>query len=363
MNIVARSSLLLVTLLAFRAVAADAPADATASDSKAPVVEAAAPPQKFVNYGVGLRVGGGANLEQNNNTVGVTSLDVRPYINGQIHPLLKFSGNLDLNTADASRIRVLDAVAQFEPSQFFNIWFGRFLPPSDRANLSGPYYQNAWFYPDVVNGYPSIYAGRDDGFALWGQTGGGKFKYQTGVFTTNSNTPAKQGIYTGRLTYNFLDPEPGYYNSSTYYGTKSVLAVGGSVQYQRNGVTNTATATTKDLLGFNFDVLFERPLLGSDALTLEGSYYDFEEGDQGQSFFVLASYLVGQKLGFGKIQPMIRYQQFMPTGGGDSTRAIDGGLNYIIDGHNARLALTVQHRDLPAAASTTGIQFGVQIQQ
>ena len=128
-------------------------------------------------------------------------------------------------------------------------------------------------------------------------------------------------------------------------------------------MTNTATGTTKDLLGFNFDVLFERPLLGSDALTLEGSYYDFEEGDQGQSFFVLASYLVGQKLGFGKIQPMVRYQQFMPTGGGDSTRAIDGGLNYIIDGHSARLALTVQHREVPAAASTTGIQFGVQIQQ
>src|SRR3954462_6190751 len=109
MNIVARSSLLLVTLLALRAVAADAPADATASDSKAPVLEAAAPPQKFVNYGVGLRVGGGANLEQNNNTVGVPSLAVRPSITAKIHPLLKFSGTLDLNPGGASRIRVLDA--------------------------------------------------------------------------------------------------------------------------------------------------------------------------------------------------------------------------------------------------------------
>jgi hypothetical protein len=34
---------------------------------------------------------------------------------------------------------------------------GSFLPPSDRANLSGPYYQNAWNYPTTVNGYPSIY--------------------------------------------------------------------------------------------------------------------------------------------------------------------------------------------------------------
>jgi hypothetical protein len=367
MNIAARTSFALVALLAsgpaFAGGSDAAPAQATtvaAAEAK-PLDAPAPPPEKSLSYGVGLRVGGGETTQTGANTVGVSSLDVRPYISGKIHPMVKFSANLDLNNTDASRIHVLDAVAQFEPDQLFNVWFGRFLPPSDRANLSGPYYQNAWLYPDAVNGYPSIYAGRDDGLALWGQTGGGQFKYQGGFFTTDANTPAKQGIYAGRLTYNFLDPEPGYYNSSTYYGSKQILAVGGAVQYQRNGIT---TATGKsDLLGFNFDALFERPMLGGDALSLEGAYYNFEQGNQGQSFFVLASYLVGQKLGIGKIQPTARFQQLMPTGGGDPTRVVDGGLNYILDGHNARLAFVVQHRDLPAGPSTTTFQVGVQIQE
>ena len=369
MNIAAGTPIALIALLVSSpapASAADAaPADATtaaAADAKSPPLDVKpAPLEKSLSYGVGLRVGGGETTSTGANTVGVSALDVRPYISGKIHPMVKFSANLDLNNTDASRIHVLDAVAQFEPDQLFNVWFGRFLPPSDRANLSGPYYQNAWLYPDAVNGYPSIYAGRDDGVALWGQTGGGKFKYQGGFFTTDANTPAKQGIYAARLTYDFLDPEPGYYNSSTYYGSKEILAVGGALQYQRNGV---ATATGKqDLLGFNVDALFERPLLGGDALSLEGAYYDFEQGNQGQSFFVLAGYLIGQKLGIGKVQPMARFQQFMPSGGGTATRVLDGGLNYILDGHNARLAFAVQHRDIPASASTTSFQFGVQFQE
>jgi hypothetical protein len=40
-----------------------------------------------------------------------------------------------------------------------------------------------------------------------------------------------------------------------------------------------------------------------------------------------------------------------------------GGLNYILDGHNARVAFAVQHRDLPAGPSTTSFQVGVQIQE
>src|SRR5690349_24201303 len=49
------------------------------------------------------------------------------------------------------------AVAQFSFSDKFNIWAGRFLPPSDRANLYGPYYSNHWgVYTDgIQDGYRS----------------------------------------------------------------------------------------------------------------------------------------------------------------------------------------------------------------
>jgi hypothetical protein len=313
-----------------------------------------------LSYGVGLRTGGGFAHQDPANTGGMLTLDVRPYISGQVTPYLKFEGNLDLNTGDQSRIRVLDAVAKLEPTDLFNVWMGRFLPPSDRANLSGPYYQNAWNYPDGVNGFPSIYAGRADGGAVWGQVEGGRFKYQAGFFTLDPNLPLRQGIYAGRLVFNFLDPEPGYYNSSTYYGSKDVLALGGTVQFQKDGG---GTAIRKeDLAAFNLDLLFEKKLAGN-VVTLEGAYYNFNNGSQGQSFFALASFLLGEKVGPGRVQPMARWQQFFPTGGGDSSKVIDAGINYIIDSHNTRMAFVVQNRDTPGVANRTSVQLGVQIQE
>ena len=332
-----------------------------------------------LSYGVGLRVGAGYNAWGSStgpissvNTLGLMQLDVRPYIAGQVpvFPMLKFEGNLDLAYGDSSRIHVLDAVAKFEPDDLINVWLGRFLPPSDRANLSGPYYQNAWNYPPT-NGYPSIYAGRADGAAIWGMVAKGRFKYQAGFFTLSPATPTDQGIYAGRLTFNFLDPEAGYYNSSTYYGSKDILALGGAIQFQQNGsvfLSPPGPPVVKDLLGANLDLLFEKRLPfgafgGTDTLTLEGAYYNFNKGAQGRSFFALASYLFGQKAGFGQLQPMVRYSQLMPTGGGDSTKIVDGGLHYIIDGHKARLALAVQNTNAPLFPSLTTFQLGVQIQE
>ena len=320
---------------------------------------------KSLSYGVGIRVGGGyqSATPTDREGLGVPTLDVRPYIGTSVAPWLKFSGNLDLNNGDGGRIHVLDAVAQFEPTDLFNVWMGRFLPPSDRANLSGPYYQNAWNYPTTVNGYPSIYAGRADGGAVWGQINKGQFKYQAGVFTIDPAVPIGQAIYALRMVYNFLDPEPGYYNSSTYYGAKDILALGGAVQYKKTA----DPAGDKKLLGFNLDLLFERKVLEADVLSLEGAYYDFDQGNaaarQGRSFFALASWLFAAKVGPGRLQPMARYQHAVAAAGGEPTRSIDGGLNYILDGHNARGGIVVQNTSPPVGSSQTTVQLGIQIQE
>jgi hypothetical protein len=318
---------------------------------------------KTLSYGVGVRVGGGYVDATPAQGLGVNTLDVRPYIAGQFAPWLKFAGNLDLNNSDGGTIRVLDAIAQFEPSELFNVWMGRFLPPSDRANLSGPYYQNAWNYPTTVNGYPSIYAGRADGAAMWGQINHGQLKYQAGVFTLDTSVPVGQAIYAGRVVLNLLDPEPGYYNASTYYGAKDVLALGGALQYKKT----IDTAGEKKLLGFNFDLLFEKKIIAADVLSLEGAYYNFDQGNdlgkEGWSAFGLASWMFGDKLGPGRVQPMFRYQHAVAALGGDPTRTMDFGLNYILDGHNARAGFAVQYINPPGGSSSTGIQLGIQFQE
>jgi len=97
----------------------------------------------------------------------------RLYISGKATENIGFMFNTEYNSND-EEIRIIDAVAQFSFSGGkHNIWAGRFLPPSDRANLYGPYYASNWaVYQDgVQDGYPFETEGRDDGVAYWGQYG------------------------------------------------------------------------------------------------------------------------------------------------------------------------------------------------
>ena len=98
--------------------------------------------------------------------------DVRLYVNGPVTDKIKFMFNTDYDGA-TNHVGVLDAVARFEFSRKFNIWAGRFLPPSDRANLYGPFYAHHWaVYTDgIQDGYPSVFQGRDNGVAYWGDFG------------------------------------------------------------------------------------------------------------------------------------------------------------------------------------------------
>ena len=68
----------------------------------------------------------------------------RLYISGKATDNIGFMFNTEYNSDD-EEIRVIDAAAQFSfCGGKHNIWVGRFLPPSDRANLYGPYYASNW---------------------------------------------------------------------------------------------------------------------------------------------------------------------------------------------------------------------------
>jgi hypothetical protein len=55
--------------------------------------------------------------------------------------------------------------------------------------------------------------------------------------------------------------------------------------------------------------------------------------------------------------------QHAETPAGNATNTVDGGLNYILDGHNARMALVVQNTSPPVGSSMTTVQLGIQIQE
>jgi hypothetical protein len=278
----------------------------------------------------------------------------RIYLAGQVAHGVFAELNTEYNSGDEDSVRILDAVLKLEYTEGFRIWAGRFLPPSDRANLDGPYYMPVWNYP-FVSAFPAIFAGRDDGLAVWGQFKGGAFKYQLGAFQGGANE-SDNPLFAGRLVANLRDPEPGYYNSSTYWGAKKIFAIGVTGQHQSDAVGTPAAAD--DFTGLEVDVLFEQPT-EAGVFTAEGAFYDFDAVSEATGFYVWAGWLFKSKTGPGQFQPLVRYQSF-DIDEGDEIQQLDVQLNYVIAGDNARFHAVYSH--LSGDADGSGFQLGAQIQ-
>jgi hypothetical protein len=268
---------------------------------------------------------------------------VRLYLGGQVAKGLSAEFNTEYDGGNAEAVRVLDANVKIEYCDAFRVWAGRFLPPSDRANLDGPYYMPIWDYP-AVSAFPAIFAGRDDGVAVWGQFNGGGFKYQAGVFqgSTGEANSKEDPLFAGRLVLNLRDPEPGYYNGSTYWGAKKILAI--AVTGQHQSAASGTVAQPLDFTGVEADVLFEQPTDGG-VVTAEGAFYNFDWGSDanastGSAYYVWAGYLFKAKTGPGQFQPTVRYQNFNSKLAGADFDKLDVGLGYIIAGDNARFHAT-----------------------
>lgn len=315
---------------------------------------------KSVTLGGGLRSSlsfvedGAPNGDDTSNDAQIEN--ARIYITGKIATGLFAELNTEI-TSDGD-VRLLDGVVKLEYSQVFKVWAGRFLPPSDRANLDGPYYLLLWDFP-FVSAFPAIFAGRDNGLAIWGEVGEG-FKYQVGVFEgqTPGANPRDNFLYAGRLVYNFLDPEPGYYNSSSYYGDKKVFAIALTLQSQSDYTVG------RSFTGTEADLFFEYPTTGG-VVTLEGALYDFDFDNpalagQGEAFYVQGGFLFPKRVGPGQFQPAVRFQDFDRDTGADVDR-VDIGVHYIIDGHNARLHANFGRTD-DGAKSQNEVRIGFQLQ-
>lgn len=339
---------------------------------------------KWVSVGAGLRTsfraqesGAGATGNKWNNDFNLDN--IRLYLNGQIHKYLKVEFNTDCQTCgNGGEVRVLDAIGKFEVTPYANLWVGRMLVPAERREMNGPFYSAVYnifsagtpFEPADFNiviksdGTSAGSFGRDDGATFWGAAFDGRFQYAAGFFrglrggaNVNDNI-----LYGQRFAYNFWDVEknPGYYTSGTYYGKGGdILTVGVSNQYQEGGAGT--AADPGNFRGTTVDVLMEKVLAGGGVVTLNGEYknYGISNGYsqasrdagggfsmfEGNAFDVSGMYLFPQKVGIGQFQPFLRYVNVAPST--SRTRKVyEGGINYIIDGHNAKVFASYQYGDL-----------------
>lgn len=326
---------------------------------------------RWIKIGAGLR----ASITSTDADGATTPTDMavnnmRFYLTAQALKGVQFTFNTEKDAND--NIKMLDAAAKFHINDALNIWAGRVLIPTDRANLDGPFYQAAFDFPSVRK-YPSINAGRDDGVIFWGLANDKKVKYYLGATQGRSDAggPNDSGslLYSGRIALNLWDAEPGYFNRSTYHGTKDILSFGIGGAYQADGA-GTDIANQGDFTAWNADFLLEKKLSTGGVGTLEGAYYSYDlDGvidptlKAGNSYLALASYLFPTKVGIGQFQPYVRVQQFDYDAAGSGTMdKTELGMNYVISSHNALISAVATNTDIAGSPSVSTFKLGTQIQ-
>jgi hypothetical protein len=345
---------------------------------------------KWVSIGAGLRTsfsaredaagGGGDHWGTDWN------LDnIRLYLNGQIHKYVKIEFNTDCQTcSNGGEVRVLDAIGKFEIDPMFNVWVGRQLVPAERREMNGPFYSGVYnifgagtpFEPSDFNvtfrtdGTSAGSYGRDDGVNIWGSFFDGRLQYAVGAFQGLRKGANRDDnfLYATRVAYNFLDVEknPGYYTSGTYYGKGGdILTLAVSNQYQEEGAGNFNDAG--DFRGTTVDLLYEQNLPDDmGVFTFNGEYKNYGISGynmasrladkaagyanafamfEGDAYDLSAMYLIPSKVWIGQFQPYVRYVNVAPVQ--SSNREVwEAGVNYVIDGHNARVSLLYEYGDL-----------------
>jgi hypothetical protein len=286
---------------------------------------------------------------------------VRLYVSGSVTDKIKIMFNTEYNGSQ-NDVEVLDAAGQFSFSPAFNIWMGRFLPPSDRANLYGPYYAHHWgVYSDgVQDGYPFIFQGRANGAMYWGQFD--KVKLSGGAFDGISLTGDDTLMVAGRAQVDFWDAEDGYYLNGTYYGDKNLLALGVAGQVQG-----------EDRSAYSVDFLLERKVKGGGAFTVEAEWakydqlggYDVNYGTD-DGYYVLGAYMF-PKSGIGNWELLGKFgearfreglTEFDPN---YNQKTGEINVNYVIKQFNARVMMFYKDTRFDAVR-TDKKEFGVGLQ-
>jgi hypothetical protein len=291
---------------------------------------------------------------------------------GKIHENVSVTLNLNAGGVGGG-VNIEDAIVGFDIADEFHVWIGQLLVPVDRANYAGPFFAIPWNYTGAIGFVPHEGpSGRNAGVSVWGDLMGGTFKYVLGAF--DGGGTAERALFSGRLQYDFIGSEPGYFGNASYFGDKDIVALGVGGQYQKEGESLSPAAgappgtptLTDDYTEFNADLLAEFKLGGGAWVTGEAGVYA-RGGDYpsfGKTAFYITAAYATPKVGIGNIQPMVRFQ--MGKGDGDAkTSSIDAALSYLIMGPALRLVGNFQHTDTDgggpgASVKTNSLTLGAQ---
>lgn len=314
---------------------------------------------------------GAANGDDRSNDFSLNS--ARLYVSGSLNKYIKGMLNTERSGGGQGNWEVIDANVQLQLTPEVAIWAGRFLSPSDRANMAGPYYSSGggggyWANISSRYGWNGGVIGRDEGVAVvtsfledhlavsFGAFEGDNiFRFSKTATNGLSETAGDKDklMYAGRVQYAFWDAEPGYYGTGNYFGAKDILTIGIAGRQKTDGVVS--TTDVGDYSSYSIDFLMEKKGVGPGTLSLEAAYYDYDtddvfEAEEGDAYYVGAGYLFDTPVGWGKFMPFLRYQEF-DSDANVKTDRTDIGVNYVIAPYNAIISAEYQDTDISGSGA------------
>lgn len=275
---------------------------------------------------------------------------------GQYNDLVGFYANVDAPSdskysQDDKSIFFRDAYITVDPRDEVRFIIGRGKNTFTRENLE------ACFDPLTMDraetlAYTPWGGSRDTGLAIWGNLANGKVQYR-GMISDGreGNEVVKDSPrLTGRVHLSLLDPEYEYGYRGTYLGTRNVLTLGASYDYQKDVAYGDYIGKTdpKDYKGWTADIFWEQPT-SAGTFTASGAVVRLDTGKvhwglspdpnlpqttDMEGYYVKAGYLLPGKVGPGRVQIFGRYERSeynLPTGYRDQDWA-SVGAHYLIDG-------------------------------
>jgi hypothetical protein len=339
---------------------------------------------KSITAGFGMRASyasvedAAANGSDRSNDFSLDS--ARLYLSGSLNKYIK--GMLNTEKSDGQSWEVIDANVQLQMTPEIAIWAGRFLSPSDRANMAGPYYSmGGGYWSNIASryGWNGGIIGRDEGVAIVGSAMEDHIGYSFGVFEGDnifrfsgvnalSETSGDKDrlMYAGRLQVDFWDAEPGYYGTGNYFGAKDILAIGLAGRQKTDGAVS--ATDVGDYSSYSLDFLLEKKGVGPGTFSAEAAYYDYDTDDvflseQGKAYSGGVAYLFDAPVGWGKFMPFVRYQKFDSDAATLSeTKKYEVGTNYVMEPYNALLTAVFSDTKVSGGSSTNAFNLSMQFQ-
>jgi hypothetical protein len=266
-----------------------------------------------------------------------------------------FKSNPSTGVRNTPGLNIQDAYFTVKAAgDLFKIDTGYMLPPLSHNAVQGAtslygwdYFANTFRHNQVFNNdtmapaVPANPVGRDLGIQLRGLLVNGLLEYRLGVFQGRRNGASTTDVgsrnffrVAGRLQLNLLDPEPGFFYAGTYLGTKKILSLGVSYDFQDS---------YKRVSG---DAFLDLPA-GPGVLTAQVNVVH-SDGDDWVPLLKQTAFMgeVGYLIDAANLSPIFRFEKRWvdgeTAGAPDETRA-GGGLAFWPHGHNFNLKAFFMH--------------------